>query len=61
MDWADDITYSVHDTDDFYRAGRIPLHSLAEGRSRTAERDRFLKNVFHRRHKTRISLNTKRT
>lgn len=28
MDYADDITYSVHDLDDFYRAGLIPLESL---------------------------------
>ena len=29
MDWADDITYAVHDVDDFYRAGIIPMHLLA--------------------------------
>jgi len=28
MDWADDITYSVHDLEDFYQAGLIPLHLL---------------------------------
>jgi dGTPase len=29
MDWADDITYAVHDLDDFARAGLIPLDQLA--------------------------------
>lgn len=31
MDWADDLTYAVHDVDDFYRAGLIPLDRLASG------------------------------
>ena len=30
MDWADDITYAIHDLVDFYCAGLIPLHSLVE-------------------------------
>lgn len=28
MDWADDIAFSTHDVEDFYRAGLIPLHTL---------------------------------
>lgn len=32
MDWADDVTYGVHDMDDFYRAGLIPLEQLRNSR-----------------------------
>ena len=47
MDWADDITYSVHDLDDFYRAHKIPLHLLAD-RKYDQERQSFLDAVFER-------------
>ena len=39
MDWADDLTYAVHDVDDFFRAGLVPLDRLAE--SNGSERKRL--------------------
>jgi dGTPase len=47
MDWADDITYSVHDLDDFYRAHKIPLHLLADRRY-DHERGVFFEAAFKR-------------
>jgi dGTPase len=29
MDWADDVTYAVHDMDDFYKARLVPLERLS--------------------------------
>ncbi|HEX5424802.1 MAG TPA: dNTP triphosphohydrolase, partial [Candidatus Acidoferrales bacterium] len=48
MDWADDVTYAVHDMEDFYRAGRIPLHLLSNRRD-DRERKDFYDEVFARR------------
>jgi dGTPase len=44
LTWADDITYSVHDIEDFYQAGLIPLDRLSTQR----EADRFLSGVSER-------------
>lgn len=31
MDWCDDVTYAVHDVEDFYRVGMIPLNLIFGG------------------------------
>lgn len=40
MDWADDITYAVHDVEDFFRSGILPLDRIA---SDPREQERFLR------------------
>ncbi|MFB6188046.1 MAG: deoxyguanosinetriphosphate triphosphohydrolase family protein [Halobacteriaceae archaeon] len=39
MDYADDVTYAIHDLDDFYRAGLIPLDRLLQ---QSPERERAI-------------------
>ncbi len=38
MDWADDLTYAVHDVDDFFRAGLIPLNRLVDKKDNELKR-----------------------
>lgn len=47
MDWADDITYAVHDAEDFYRARLIPLDRLASLDDKS-ERQRFFDGMYKR-------------
>lgn len=46
MDWADDIAYAVHDMEDFYRAGLIPVERLMDEDNEEAER--FVNGTFGR-------------
>lgn len=48
MDWSDDIAYAVHDVEDFYRAGVIPLDKLATNED---ERSRFIEAELGRNEK----------
>lgn len=47
MDWADDITYAVHDLVDFFCAGQIPLERLSD-ESDSSEKGLFFAEVFER-------------
>jgi dGTPase len=50
MDWADDVTFAIHDLLDFYCAGKIPI-DRCKGRPGTAERERFIAGMFQRKPK----------
>jgi dGTPase len=45
MDWADDVTYAIHDASDFFKAGLVPLDRLA---SSDFERKTFYEASFAR-------------
>ncbi|MEU1176819.1 dGTP triphosphohydrolase [Streptomyces sp. NPDC005820] len=30
VDWADDVSYAIHDVEDYFRAGLIPLHQIED-------------------------------
>jgi len=46
MDYADDLTYAIHDVDDFYRDGLIPLDKLLREAADIVEpQDRTVKDV----------------
>jgi dGTPase len=47
MEWADDVTYAVHDAEDFYRARLIPLDRLAS-LDDGSERKRFFDGMYQR-------------
>jgi dGTPase len=49
MDWADDITFAIHDLLDFYCAGKIPIDRCK--RPDSAERVRLIRGMFKRKPK----------
>jgi dGTPase len=45
VDWADDVAYSIHDLEDWYRAGFMPLEMLAQSQE---FRDDFARQIAPR-------------
>ncbi|HVW11880.1 MAG TPA: dNTP triphosphohydrolase [Bryobacteraceae bacterium] len=48
MDWADDITFAIHDLLDFYRAGKVPI-DRCKRRQDNRERERLIEGMFRRK------------
>ncbi len=46
IDWADDITYAIHDLLDFFRSGKIPIDRLKKDK---IEYSRFFNGILKRR------------
>lgn len=45
VEWADDLTYAVHDMDDFYRAGLVPIDRIAQGGQELVRLEELLKSA----------------
>jgi len=55
MDWADDLTFAIHDLLDFFCAGRIPIDRCKS--SNSPELQRILKGMFSRKPKWKAEKN----